>query len=351
MTSRRLFWASAGIMLVLFSLWAMMLPALAEPAPRQVATVDINLTGTIPPTVIVLPTAAPPTAIPTVPPGFVPPSPSPVGCAQPLPLSVGSTISLEPGVNLRNIPNLNGAVTNYYQIETLLIVQEGPVCNNGYNWWRVSGSGEPGWAVEGRPGRYFITLIDTTDRSCFEPLDLSEGDEALILTGVAVNALPDPNSLTLHALLTGENVVILGEPICREGLNWWRVRAPFGSAGQNRTVEGWIGEGYPLDQYWIQPRILPTQAPYCLRPLRLFPGVSRAAVTYADGVARTLRAAPDQQAQPIQSLIAGVAFDIIGGPVCADGFNFWQVRLLVTGQVGWIAEGRPGNYWFDIIFQ
>jgi hypothetical protein len=25
------------------------------------------------------------------------------------------------------------------------------------------------------------------------------------------------------------------------------------------------------------------------------------------------------------------------------------VRILTTGITGWIAEGRPGNYWFEII--
>lgn len=34
---------------------------------------------------------------------------------------------------------------------------------------------------------------------------------------------------------------------------------------------------------------------------------------------------------------------IMAGPVCANGYNWWEV--VGTGEAGWVAEGRPENYW------
>ena len=72
-------------------------------------------------------------------------------------------------------------------------------------------------------------------------------------------------------------------------------------------------------------------------------------MTYNDGVPRRLRAR--RALRPvIAELIDGIAFDVINDEsVCADGYNWWQVRILTTGLTGWLAEGRPGSYWFEVL--
>ncbi|KXK23288.1 MAG: SH3 type 3 domain protein [Chloroflexi bacterium OLB15] len=341
MKTRTALFASLTVLLATFAL-LVMLPASAQ-----------TVIPTITPIVIVSPTPTP--LPPTLPPGFIYPSPSPTSCAPAMPLYAGANITLEPGVNLRNIPNLSGAVVNYYTIETVLTVLDGPVCAQGYNWWYVSGSGQPGWVVEGRSGRYFITLLPPPSSTCFPALNLSVGGEARMFTGVRVHEMPDVDSLTRTVALFDTTVQVLAGPICDGEMNWWYVRVPYGVTDQNaettQFVNGWLGEGYPLENYWLEPLgVVPTPINYCPRALRLVAG-DRAATTYSDGVPRSLRAAPSTSAAVIQPLIAGIAFDIIdGAAVCADGFNWWHVRLLVSGQEGWLAEGRPGNYWFSIIY-
>jgi hypothetical protein len=350
------------IALIPLSLLLLAFIAIATIAPStpslaaQVATVNVTSSATSIGTPITIASVTP-TPFPTLPAGFVPPSPSPGFCQTPLPLVRGQTITLEGGVNLRNIPSLSGAVVNYYPQETYLTLLDGPVCANGYNWWYVGGAGQPGWVVEGYTGRTFITGIGSPTPACFPPLGLLVGYDARMFTGVRVRENPDPYSLVVTVALTDTVVEVIGGPVCVGMLNYWQVRVPFGSSNQNAPnppgyVDGWVGEGYPLEDYWLEGVDLPpTIGPHeCFRVLRLPPG-TRAATYYSDGVPRSLRAAPSTSAAVIQPLIAGIAFDIISGPVCADHYNWWQVRLVTNGLTGWLAEGVPGNYWFDILYE
>lgn len=275
------------------------------------------------------------------------PPPTTVPCAAPLGFQFGDTVALDPGVNLRHLPTLSGAVVNYYTEEVLLVIVDGPVCADGYNWWRVLGVGEPGWVVEGRPGRYFLTRAEERpdpSRICFPPLPLEPGTRARVVLNARVRNAAGLNGMVLTTVDAGTLVTVLREPECSSNQNWWLVRVP---AVGGTSIEGYIAEGYP-GEYVLETEIPPTPLAQCYRALRLAPG-TRAAVIYSDRTARTLRSAPTVSAPAIQRMIAGVAFDIVDGPVCADGYNWWQVRIVSTDVVGWLAEGVPGNYWFDII--
>lgn len=39
----------------------------------------------------------------------------------------------------------------------------------------------------------------------------------------------------------------------------------------------------------------------------------------------------------------GSTFSVLAGPVCADGYNGWQVSH--NGRIGWTAEGQGDKYW------
>ncbi len=80
-------------------------------------------------------------------------------------------------------------------------------------------------------------------------------------------------------------------------------------------------------------------------PPRLSAGQS-ARVTYADGVGNNLRTAPSAGATILGVMGEGEVFTVIGGPQCAENFNWWQVRRW-DGQTGWTAEGTAGDYWLE----
>ncbi len=312
--------------------------AVAAPITAQVTATPIPNSG-----VIIIATAIPgPTPIPL----------QANGCYAPLSLPIGGQVVLLGGINVRNMPTVSSALVNYYPSAVTLTVIEGPVCADGFNWWHVSGNGEPGWVVEGKPGRYFLQpLVDPNTTNCAAPLDtIQAGGQVRIVTGSRLRQTPDENSLVVTVVQPGAVLDVIEGPRCYKGLNWWRVRAPFGNT--STLVNGWIAEGYP-DGYYVEGLGISAQAAveqaFCFAPLRLHAG-TRAAVTYRDGVSRRLRAAPSTSAGVVAELIDGIAFDVIDDtPVCADHFNWWQVRIVPTGLTGWLAEGRPGNYWFDVL--
>lgn len=306
------------------------------PIAAQTATV---VPGTPTPGVIIIATAVPgPTPIPK----------QANGCYMPLSLGIGSDVFLLGGVNVRHLPSLSGALVNYYPDAVILTIDQGPVCADGWNWWHVSGSGEPGWVVEGKPGRYFLqSVIDPNTSNCATPLDtIALGGQIRAVTGSRVRQQPDNGSTVLTVVLTGAQLTVIDGPRCYGGLNWWKVRVPYSGT----QIEGWVAEGYP-GQYFVSGLSAGAQAAeaaQCLPALRLHTG-TRAAVTYRDGVPRRLRAAPGTSAAVVAELLDGIAFDVISDDsVCADNYNWWQVRVVPTGQTGWLAEGRPGNYWFDV---
>jgi uncharacterized protein YraI len=66
------------------------------------------------------------------------------------------------------------------------------------------------------------------------------------------------------------------------------------------------------------------------------------------GLANALRSQPSRSASisaVIGQIPAGGVFSVLNGPVCADGFAWWQVNY--NGQVGWTAEGQGTTYWLE----
>jgi hypothetical protein len=302
------------------------------------------------PTVTPLPSLTPiivPTAIPTLPPGFTPPAPTPTGCAQPLPLYPNALVSLIPGVTVRSAPSVSAAFVNNYTQLTVLRVGDGPVCADGYNWWFVSGSGDPGWVIEGRPGRYFLTQLIEPGQNCPIPQPLTIGSSAVNARDLALREDPATGALALTVIPARTLMTVVGGPACGQDMNWWQVRVPLGVDGQ--TVTGWVTEGMDSELF-VAAYPPPTPDFFCRRALRLNPGTT-AAVTYDDRVPRFLRSEPGVNAPIVQRLIGGVAFEITGAPVCVDSFNWFPVRILTTTITGWLAEGQPGDYWFNIITQ
>lgn len=305
-------------------------------------------------------TAATPTSAIRLPPTFTPP-PSAIplitpatGCAAPLPLIVGGEVLLRGGVNVRSAASLSAALVNYYPNQVRLRLGDGPRCVNGYNWWYVSGVGHPGWVVEGTPGRYFLQqYLDPNTTNCAAPLEtILVGGLLRTVTGSRVRETPSNSGFVLTVVLNNVQLPVIDGPRCADGINWWKVRAPVGDSGV--LVEGWLAEGFP-GEYYVEGLTASGQSVAafvnCLTALRLSTG-SRAAVTYEDGIPRRLRAAPSASAPVVAELLDGIAFEVTDdNSICADGYNWWQVRILTTGLTGWLAEGRPGNYWFEVLIR
>lgn len=312
--------------------------------PARVSAQDFS---TLPPVFTTTPFVTPtPSIVPTM---TLAPRPTEVGCRAPLGFAVGQYIVVESGLNIRTAPSLSAPLLTYFAEEKRVRITGGSVCGEGYNWWQITGFGDTGWVIEGRNGRYHLEpAIMTATDPCYAPLSLSVNQPIRAVAGVRVRNAPTQTAYTITVVPDDSQMTVLEGPHCANGINWWRVSAPYQTSGV--PVEGWVAEGFPGDYYIdrLDPVTLETYIP-CVLPLTLGAG-SRIAVNYRDGVMRRLRAEPNVYAPLVLEMPDGIALEIIDGePICSSGYNWWHVRVLTTGYVGWIAEGRPGRYNIEFI--
>lgn len=301
------------------------------------------LTGAAALAQVTTPTPLPPGAFltPTAP-AFVFPTATPASCEPPLALVPGQRLNTRPGINLRSQPDLSSAIVQYLENSTTLVALEGPVCQSGINWWRVRGPSNvsPGWVAEREffGGRYLIFPVIDPATVCPTPLTLPAGTQTALFNGLRVRAAPGLTGLVLTVAPASAVATVVDGPVCADGFNWWLVDVTV----LGLVYRGWVAEGFAGRPFVDEPGEPPA---VCSPPLPFTVG-SRGFVSYRDFQPKSLRAAPGRDAELLFTLIDGVAFEVIGGPVCADGFNWWHVQIISRPDaVGWIAEGVPGTYW------
>ncbi|MCU0514572.1 MAG: hypothetical protein MUE40_18615 [Anaerolineae bacterium] len=282
-------------------------------------------------------------------------------CFSPLRLAPGDAIFILPGVNIRNAPTQSSALvwnTNYDNRDedgelvdaprlVAATIVSGPVCAEGFNWWQIEGTRNPGWVAEGRPedgNGYNLVTVDTARTApCTPQFNLAVGAPVTLQYNVRIREAPILSGRTLTVVPFQTPIAIVGGSQCVDGLLWWYVRATV--LGQ--VYEGWMAEGANERQYLL-PLDLPSteRGTLCGAPLPLLAG-QRAFVHYRDSEPKALRAAPGTAAPLLFTLVEGVPFIIEGGPACADNMNWWRVRVLAsTPVVGWLSEGSAfAGYW------
>jgi WD40 repeat protein len=128
--------------------------------------------------------------------------------ALPSQLEIDKPAQNTPGLpaNLRDSPTTNGLRIGQVPAEATVAVLEGPVCGEGYAWWRVDYEGTIGWTVEGAddywllPGETFVgsdDVITVWNATLLKPIRTFQGEENTAY-GMAIN---DERSLV--ALGTG----------------------------------------------------------------------------------------------------------------------------------------------------
>jgi hypothetical protein len=286
-------------------------------------------------------------------------------CYPPLSIKIGDLIYIEPGVNIRNLPDMSGAVAwntiydNMNEDGAVFVdedivnvpatVVEGPVCADGYNWWRVTGTKNGGWVAEGRPDdeRGYQIIVVNAPAPCAPVYNLAIGKPVTLEYNVRIREAPSLAGLTRTIVPFHTPIEIVAGPECVEGLLWWVVRAPVNGL----LHQGWMAEADDGREFLIPQDLPSTEAgTLCAYPLPLAQG-ARGFVYYRDDNPKSLRAAPDVDSTLLFTLVRGIPFIIEGGPICADNMNWWKVRVLSTFEVaGWLSEGSPAaGYWISTI--
>ncbi len=266
-------------------------------------------------------------------------------CPTPMNLVVNLVVYVRSGVTIRHQPNLSGAPVNYYVENMVAVITDGPVCANGYNWWRIRGPGNNGWIAEGSAeGGYFLQSAGVmsdgspTLWTCSDPLTIPRGDTIVRSFNLRLREEPGFGGRVLTVVPHDATVQVIDGPTCADGYNWWHVQTEVVGI----PYDGWMAEGPPGDYWMVSTTYLESEN--CHSPLPLDVG-ERAYVYFRNYPPRALRAAPGRDAPMLYTLVRNVPLVIEGGPVCVDEINWWQVRVLAsTPVVGWLAEGGPGNY-------
>ncbi|MBN2306230.1 MAG: SH3 domain-containing protein [Anaerolineae bacterium] len=78
---------------------------------------------------------------------------------------------------------------------------------------------------------------------------------------------------------------------------------------------------------------------------RLTPG-KRGRVTFTTGSLTNVRNLPGLDGEITGSMPEGSTFSVYQGPICADGYAWWQLGF-DDGPVGYVAEGTADSYWLE----
>lgn len=184
-------------------------------------------------------------------------------------LIIGQRGQVTPGNanNLRDVPSTSGGRLGQIPGGGVFEVLEGPVCAEGFNWWKVSFAGVEAWTVEGNDGDYWLEPIAPTPtpaptatpmptatpqpaRAFVPPLAhinvLQAGVRARVISDnpaddnirLSLRQSPSTSAEILTSLQQDDIVTILGEAVDADSLFWREVETSDGR-------RGWVVEALP----------------------------------------------------------------------------------------------------------
>lgn len=279
-----------------------------------------------------------------------------IPCYQPPRLSVGQNARITTDSNIpnrmRTQPALNNNVVARIPAGAQIYVMEGPVCNEGMHWWRVSYNNQVGWTAEGNGwNQYWVEPIINVPYPpqpvmCALTPRLTVGGQGRVTPGLpnvirtepGTNASGAVNSVVIGEIPGGGVFTVLNGPQCGlDGRLWWFV--------EYAGIHGWTPEGEGYNTYWTEPVGISGPQCYGFMPSRLYAG-GLGRVTLYPNLPNRVRTNPGYASDVLGMIPAGGTFYVIGGPFCADNTAWWQVSYN-NQLVGWTAEGDGNTYWLE----
>jgi len=155
---------------------------------------------------------------------------------------VGPELSL----SVRGAARTSGELLGSLEGGTVVAIDAGPVCADGYNWYAVSNDVISGWTAEGASGDYWLLYHAACSNS---PATRLTTNMTATVTGDRVVNIRDgagaDNTEIVWAVAAGDEFVVTGLPQCGPaGLRWYPARI--------EQKLGWIAEGQG-EFYWIEP--------------------------------------------------------------------------------------------------
>ncbi len=219
-------------------------------------------------------------------------------------LSMDMVVVATDDLAFREGPGLDTAVLAVLAYGTSGTITDGPVAADGYNWYAFSSDNHgTGWVA----GAFLAPIASDAGA-------VMSGD-TLVVAGNDLNLRAEPGltSTIVAALMAGTEVVITDGPVLADGYTWYAVSVPA------QGSSGWAAGEF-------------------LAPSNGASGFELGddSVVAADGL--NLRDMPTLDGALIAQLVSGTPVLITGGPVVADGYNWYRITVDDgTDTTGWVA--------------
>jgi len=182
-----------------------------------------------------------------------------VDCTAETTLAIGRPAEVYLNTRIRTEPGLEARTQIIVPAGATVAVLDGPQCVDGWRWWFVQATVldvvYQGWMAETFYERTLVAdaaLDDVDDDSfCGQPLPFQIEQRGYVNYGSGppkyLRDAPGLNSTPMFSLVRNVPFVIVDGPVCRNELNWWKIRVLA-----SREVIGWMAEGSSGVGYWMR---------------------------------------------------------------------------------------------------
>ncbi len=248
------------------------------------------------------------------------------------------------GMPLRMYWSANGEFKSTIEEGTVVTLTQGPTCTGEHVWWKISAEGAEGWVMEADWDYYYLEPWLGCPGAPPPRLAVGWIARVTISNGKPLRVRSEVGGAYVAQLSEGSIVHIIDGPQCRRSYVWWRVQSRTG-------VLGWVAEGDHIDYYiepWqnasVQGNLVVPQGDCSKAP----------SISLAEGMTIATSPLPgtygfrfhltDAVVYRVQPNTPGL---IVGGPMCQDGYRYWQVQMMLDGQqmTGWLSEGTQQQYY------
>lgn len=258
---------------------------------------------------------------------------APAGAITSARFAVGDTIQVTAAsAALRAQPQAAGGLLSTISTGTQMWVEVGPRFRDGIVWYQVTGIGGDsryGWTDQ---SLYQKVSSGPPDNSPPQP-----GDSVITTSSVNFRIGPTTSAAIIRLLPMGTAGTVLGGPTSANGYNWYQLQTAYGIGWCAGSFLRKTGSGAPTS-----PTATRTAAPSRTPGPTQTPSPSpQPGVTFlvGDTVRSTssvnFRSSPSLSGGLLRTLSSGTTGTVLAGPVSANGFNWYQLRI--SGVTGWSA--------------
>lgn len=203
--------------------------------------------------------------------------------------------------NLRSGPGTDFSILQTLPFGSVFTINDGPVSNGGYTWYKITGDSGLGWCVE--------TNLEATGGG--SPAEFAVGDQVVVGTDVLnLRAAPGLFASVVARLVTNDGGRVVDGPNRADGYDWYRLQTDQGN--------GWAVADY------LVARGGQTAA---------FDAGAMVTVN-TDGL--RLRSSASLSASVVAVISFGSRLAVVSGPLAQDGHAWYAVSSPDQG-MGWCA--------------